>query len=67
MSIQQDKENNMNLWKFIEKILDFILCKLLRLKINKTQWELLMQFVKSVSYTHLPKGQNFEIKIQQLL
>ena len=46
MSIQQDKENNMNLWKFIEKILDFILCKLLRLKINKTQWELLMQFVK---------------------
>ena len=25
MSIQQDKENNMNLWKFIEKILDFIL------------------------------------------
>ena len=46
MSIQQDKENNMNLWKFIEKILDFILCKLLLLKINKTQWELLMQFVK---------------------
>ena len=46
MSIQQDKENNMNLWNFIEKILDFILCKLLRLKINKTQWELLMQFVK---------------------
>ena len=46
MSIQQDKENNMNLWKFIEKILDFILCKLLRLKINKTQWEALMQFVK---------------------
>lgn len=46
MSIQQDKENNMNLWKFIEKILDFILCKLLRLKINKTQWDLLMQFVK---------------------
>lgn len=24
----------------------FYLCKLLRLKINKTQWELLMQFVK---------------------
>ena len=46
MNEKKDKENNVNLWKFIEKILDFILCKLLRLKINKTQWEALMQFVK---------------------
>ena len=36
----------MNLWKIIEKMIDFILCKLLRLKINETQWEALMQFVK---------------------
>lgn len=36
----------MNLWEIIEKMIDFILCKLLRLKINETQWEALMQFVK---------------------
>lgn len=43
---EKDKENAMNLWKIIEKMIDFILCKLLRLKINETQWEALMQFVK---------------------
>ena len=36
----------MNLWEIIEKMIDFILCKLLRLKINETQWVALMQFVK---------------------
>ena len=46
MNKKKDKENNVNLWKFIEKIIDFILCRLLRLKINETQWEALMQFVK---------------------
>ena len=46
MNEKKDKENNVNLWKFIEKIIDFILCRLLRLKINETQWEALMQFVK---------------------
>ena len=46
MNEKKDKENNVNLWKFIEKIIDFILCRLLRLKINETQREALMQFVK---------------------
>ena len=46
MNKQQDKKKTTSFWDIIEKMIEFVLCKLLRLKISEKQWENLMQFVK---------------------
>lgn len=46
MNNQQNQEKITSLWNVIEKIMEFVLCKLLRLKISEKQWEALVQFVK---------------------
>ena len=44
----EETKNNMGgkIWEKIEKLIEFILTKVFRLKINDKQWEALLQFVK---------------------
>lgn len=46
MNKQQAKKKTTSLWDIVEKMIGFVLCKLLRLKISEKQWENLVQFVK---------------------